>query len=50
MLLVEVKGKGKSMPPEQMGATGRNVGLTFESIVTVKGVVVAHSPVVGVKV
>ena len=50
MLLVEVKGKGKSMPPEQMDATGRNVGVTFESIVTVKVVVVAHNPAVGVNV
>jgi len=38
----EVVGRGFSVPPEQMGATGVNVGVTFELTVIVKVVVVAH--------
>jgi hypothetical protein len=38
----EVVGSGFSVPPEQMGATGVNVGVTFEFTVIVKVVVFAH--------
>jgi hypothetical protein len=48
--LVEVVGKADKLPPEQIGATGLNVGVTFGFTVIVKVVVVAHCPVVGVNV
>ena len=46
----DVVGKGDRVPPEQIGATGLNVGVTFGLTVIVNVVVTAHSPVVGVKV
>ena len=48
--LVEVVGKADNVPPEQIGATAVNVGVTFGFTVIVKVVVVAHNPAVGVKV
>jgi hypothetical protein len=50
MLLFEVVGSGESVAPEQMAATGVNVGVTIGLTVIVKVVVVAHCPAVGVKV
>ena len=50
MPLVEVVGSGASVPPEQIGATAVNVGVTFGLTVIVNVVVVAHWPAVGVKV
>ena len=50
MPLVEVVGKADKVPPEQIGATAVNVGVTFGLTVIVKVVVVAHCPGVGVKV
>jgi hypothetical protein len=50
MLLLEVVGRGESVAPEQIAATGVNVGVTFGLTVIVKVVVVAHWPAVGVKV
>ena len=48
--LVEVIGKADKLPPEQIGVTALNVGVTFGFTVMVKVVVVAHCPGVGVKV
>ena len=48
--LVEVVGKADKLPPEQIGATGIKVGVTFGFTVMVKVVVVAHCPAVGVNV
>lgn len=48
--LLDVVGKALSVPPEQIGATAVNVGIVFELTVTVKVVVVAHCPAVGVNV
>jgi len=39
---LEVVGRGFSVPPEQMGATGVNVGVTFELTVIIKVVGFAH--------
>ena len=39
---LEVVGSGFSVPPEQMGATAGNVGVTFWFTVIVNVVVVAH--------
>ena len=50
MPLLEVVGNGDKVAPEQIGATGVNVGVTAEVTVIVKVVVVAHCPAVGVKV
>ena len=50
MPFVEVVGKAGIASPEQYGPTPSKVGLTFASTVTVKVVVVAHCPAVGVKV
>ena len=47
---LEVVGSGFSVPPEQMGATAGNVGVTFGLTVTVYVVVVAHCPAEGVNV
>ena len=46
----EVVGNAFSVPPEQIGATVENAGVMFGLTVTVKVVVVAHCPAVGVKV
>ncbi len=48
--LVEVVGSGASGSPEQIAATAANVGVTSGLTVTVKVVVIAHWPAVGVKV
>ena len=48
--LVEVVGKADKLPPEQIGVTALNVGVTFGFTVIVKVVVVAHCPTVGVNV
>jgi hypothetical protein len=50
MLLLEVVGSGESVAPEQIAATGVNVGVTIGLTVMVKVVVVAHCPAVGVNV
>jgi hypothetical protein len=42
MPLVDVVGKAVKAAPEQIGATGVNVGITFELTVIVKVVAVAH--------
>ena len=47
---MEVVGKADNVPPEQIGATAANVGVTFGFTVMVKVVVVAHNPAVGVNV
>jgi hypothetical protein len=43
-------GSGDKVAPEQMGATGLKVGVTFGMTVTVYAVVVAHWPLFGVNV
>ena len=48
--LSDVVGNADKAPPEQIGATGLNVGVTFELTVIVNGVAVAHCPAVGVNV
>ena len=48
--LLEVVGKALSVAPEQIAATGVNVGVMFGLTVIVSVVVVAHWPAVGVKV
>ena len=50
ILLFDVVGKAERLPPEQMGVTAVNVGVTFGLTVIVKVVVVAHCPAVGVNV
>ena len=50
MPLLEVVGRVVSVAPEQIGATGVNVGVTFGLTIIVNVVVVAHCPAVGVKV
>lgn len=46
----EVAGNGFNAAPWQIAATGANVGTTAVSTVMVIVAVVAHCPVVGVKV
>jgi hypothetical protein len=48
--LIEVVGNGESVAPEQIAATGANVGVTFGLTVIVKVVEFAHRPAEGVKV
>ena len=48
--LVDVVGKATSIAPEQIAATGVNVGVTFAFTVIVNVDVVAHWPAVGVNV
>jgi hypothetical protein len=50
MPLLDVAGNAANAAPEQIGATGVNVGVMFGLTVTVNVVVVAHWPAVGVKV
>jgi hypothetical protein len=50
MPLLEVVGKADKAAPEQIAATAVNVGVIFGFTVMVKVVVVAHCPIVGVKV
>ena len=47
---LDVPGSGFKVPPEQIGATAVNVGVTLGLTVTVNVVVVAHCPTVGVNV
>ena len=47
---IDVVGNGDNSAPEQIAATGLNVGVVFGLTVTVNVVVVAHWPAVGVKV
>jgi hypothetical protein len=47
---VDVVGNGDSVAPEQIGATGVNVGVTLELTVIVNDAVVAHCPAAGVNV
>ena len=46
----DVVSNADNVPPEQIGATALNVGVTFELTVIVNGVAVAHCPAVGVNV
>ena len=48
--LLEVVGKALSVAPEQIAATGVNVGVMFGLTVIVRVVVVAHWPRSGVNV
>jgi hypothetical protein len=48
--LFEVVGKADKLPPEHIGETAVNVGVTNGFTVIVKVAVVAHCPTVGVKV
>jgi len=48
--LLEVVGRAVNVAPEQIGATGLNVGVIFGLTVIVNVVVVAHCPAVGVNV
>ena len=50
MPLLEEVGNADKVAPEQIAATGLNVGVTFGVTVIVKVVVVAHWPAVGVNV
>ena len=47
---MEVVGSGNSVPPEQIGATTANVGVTLEFTIIVNEAVVAHWPASGVNV
>ena len=46
----DVVGNADNVPPEQIGATALNVGVTFALTVIVSDAVVAHCPTVGVNV
>ena len=48
--MVDDVGNGANTAPEQIGATGLNVGVMFGLTVIVNVAVVAHWPAVGVKV
>ena len=48
--LRDVVGNGVNTAPEQIAATGLNVGVMFGLTVTLSVAVVAHWPAVGVKV
>ena len=50
MPLLEVVGRADKVAPEQIGATGVNVGVMFGFTTIVSVVVVAHCPAVGVNV
>lgn len=50
MPLLDVVGSAASGAPEQMGATGVNVGVILGLTVIVSVAVLAHTPAVGVKV
>ena len=50
MPLFDVVGRGDKAAPEQMGATGLKVGVTFGLTVTVYVVDIAHWPLSGVNV
>ena len=46
----DVAGNADNVPPEQIGATALNVGVTLLLTVIVNEAVVAHCPAVGVNV
>ena len=46
----DVVGNADNVPPEQIGATALNVGVTFALTVIVNDAVVAHCPTEGVNV
>jgi len=46
----DVVGNADNVPPEQIGATALNVGVTFALTVIVNKAVVAHCPTEGVNV
>jgi len=46
----DVVGKADNASPEQIAATGLNVGVMFGLTVMVNVAIVAHCPAVGVKV
>ena len=46
----DVVGNAVNVPPEQIGDTALNVGVTFAFTVIVNVVVIAHCPAVGVNV
>ena len=48
--LSDVVGNADNVPPEQIGATALNVGVTVLLIVIVNEAVVAHCPTEGVNV
>ena len=48
--LSDVVGNADNVPPEQIGATALNVGVTLLLTVIVNEAVVAHWPAVGVNV
>ena len=50
MPLLDVVGNGAKVAPEQIGATAVNVGVAVGLTVIVNVVVLAHCPVIGVKV
>jgi len=50
MPLVDVVGRAANVPPEHIGATAANAGVTFGFTVMVSVEVTAHCPAVGVKV
>ena len=50
MVLFEVSGNAAKLSPKQIGFTWVNVGVVLELTVMVIDAVVAHCPVVGVKV
>ena len=50
MPLFDVVGKADNVAPEHIGATAVKVGVMFGLTVIVNVAVVAHCPVVGVKV
>ena len=50
MPLLEVVDKGVKVPPEQIAATGLNVGVMLGLTVMVNVAVVAHCPAAGVNV
>ena len=50
MPLLEMAGSADKVPPEQMAATGVNVGVTIGLTVIVSVAGIAHKPAVGVNV
>ena len=46
----EVVGNADNVPPEQIGATALNIGITLLLTVIVSDAVVAHCPTEGVKI
>jgi len=50
MPLFDVVGNAVSVAPAHIGATAVNVGVAFGLTIIVKVAVVAHCPIVGVKV